>query len=84
MTSIVGAIALSSLLSFGAGYAVRELISRHRRAVAREQYYARKEYQARFQRWSGHSSNDGSPTTSVKPPASARSTSVPQQTLVEA
>jgi hypothetical protein len=49
MVWMVWPFVLSTLLSFASGYGVRELISRHRHAVAREKCYARKQYQARFQ-----------------------------------
>jgi hypothetical protein len=53
MVWIVWPFMLLALLSFGCGYGVRELISRHRHAIAREKYYARKQYQARFRQRSG-------------------------------
>jgi hypothetical protein len=53
MVWIVWPLLSSTLLGFAGGYGVRELISRHRHALAREKYYARKQYQARFRQRSG-------------------------------
>ena len=72
-----------TLLSFASGYGARELISRRRHAVAREKYYARKQYRARFRQRS--ESTSVTPLITHHPPATlSRHATAVQSVVLEA